>query len=142
MTDAEKLTICRKCANTLISKKFCPLIDVDELVNVGFINITIADPREAVYYQAYLRMLTYIIKNTYAKADSRDPRPHTQPPVDELVDLRHALGMLSSDERQLIDERFFQDMSIKEVAKAQGHSGPWVSIRIREVLKKLERILR
>ena len=58
-----------------------------------------------------------------------------------VLDLKEQLGLLSDEERQLIDARYYKDMTQSEVSKCLGMSQVQVSRKEGKILEKLKQRL-
>lgn len=56
---------------------------------------------------------------------------------DDLLDLRSQIGLLSDEDKQLIEARYYQDMTQSEASKCLGISQVQVSRREGKILEKL-----
>lgn len=68
------------------------------------------------------------------------PSPKKQD-IDELLDLKEALLKLEEEERQLICNRYYKDMSQTELSHIMGMSQVQISRKEQKVLKKLNHML-
>ena len=57
---------------------------------------------------------------------------------DSVLDLKEAIRNLSSEEKALIDARYYQDMTQSEISKILGMSQVQVSRREGKILEKLK----
>ena len=68
------------------------------------------------------------------------PSPRKQN-IEELLDLKDALLNLEQDERELICNRYYKDMSQTELASMTGMSQVQISRKEHKILKKLNHMM-
>ena len=154
MEKEDKVNICVQCAKSIMRRfKGFKNIEFDELVNIGFANLT-AEDRDKALTQAYLYMLKSTCWGKERPADviAREKeylliyKERTEnksiDSINEMLDLQAALAKLTPKELMLIHSYFYNDMTFEEIAAAEckkcGGSAHW---EMSQLLKKLRNIV-
>jgi len=149
MTNEEKVNACIACAKSIMRKHPCPRVELDELINIGFIGINSIN-RKLAYTQAYLHMLQFICERRRARGltyngaveDRRQLTRPAPPDHDDLLDLDYALSMIRNTEQELLNLKFKDGLTTREISSKLGNiSHMQVARRINAIIDKLRNLL-
>lgn len=152
MTSDEKIQVCHREARMIMARyKYARNLVFDELVNIGFVNLTATD-RDSARRQAYLYMLNFVTKGGGRRASSGgyDLKPDLRvvhiPEVQDtglLIDLADAIEKLGDTDKMILKERFWDGRTYAEIAQKIGAKHPFTCLRaIEQILSKLRAIMK
>jgi len=149
MNSDEKLKICRTCAKIVSHKRSCWNIPIEELQNIGFVNIK-SDITNKAYSEAYYSMLQFASRPRFNRNDPINQRYflgtrramgrcRTLCDLDlsYTIDIHDAISKLTANEKVIAILYFIHGYTQKDLCAVLNISQPSISIKIRRVKERL-----
>lgn len=123
-------------ATIILSQKLMREPTLEELAN--FLDIPTCDLVEAINSTNNIMSIDEVINNDGKEVTLHDIIKDKEVDLDSLISLKNALNGLTEFEKDLINKRYFEDKTQKEVASSLGISQVQVSRKEQKVLTKLK----
>lgn len=123
-------------ATIILSQKLMREPTIEELAN--FLDIPIYDLVEAINSTNSIMSIDEVINSDGKEVTLYDIIRDKQIDIDSLISLKSAINSLTEFEKDLINKRYFEDKTQKEVASSLGISQVQVSRKEQKVLTKLK----
>lgn len=134
--DISKLNLQIDKATNILSQKLMREPSIEELSK--FLEIPVYDLAQAINSTNQIMSIDETIKNDGKEITLHDIVKDKETDLDTLISLKTAIEELNDFEKEIINKRYYSDMTQTEVAKSLGISQVQVSRKEQKVLTKLK----